>query len=251
MSMANKPVYVAIEVKKTGRSLLHPLVEVAFAEGRDDGKPIKKTRWSIRCTPESEQRIHGQMADQWQNDYKEDRDQYQAVFWDLNKSLWSEIQADQETKPASVIYPLIADYLEDLYDRYDETTHIVWLSTNPLVDIAHLDFWLLSSGARFMGCRIDSVSGKANAVQNPIERIAGLASYQVQEVMKLRDETVKKAEWKLGRSETQAEFTLFTQFAIDQVTSRYGTTAAGPTSAAMAGLTTAATPGLTNLKIAS
>lgn len=211
-------VYVAINIKKAGDTLLHPIVEIGVAIGTKNEKPVVKKRWSIECNAKTEQAVLEPLHDLWQIEYKDRRDHFQREFWQKEApSLWDDIQNDPATRPAHKVYPEIAEYLSELYSQHADQ-EVVWLSGNPAFDLGHLDFWLIGSGARLAGCAVDA---KLNQVSNPHERLKGMSSYQIEEVQKVREEAAKKAAWCKGRSDSDAEWLLLTQLAIDEVAGRY------------------------------
>lgn len=205
--------YLAISARRSGPSFLHPLVEIGFAYGtcKDD---MMKKRWLIKCTTESEQALIGQMADSWQSEYNESSSIYRLEHWADDD--WDAIQNDKAVQPAKVVYAEVAEFLNSLTAEHKETP--IRLLCQDETEIAHIDFWLLTTGNRFLGCRYD-VHGQELNVDDPytgaLLRVSDEEQDAADELVDAWSATLNNN--KEFRSDDHAQLLLVYQFAIDQV----------------------------------
>ena len=197
--------YLSLSIHTTGPSLLHPLGEIGIAYGTNSDDVVKK-RWAIRCTPETEAALVSQMADYWQAEYKQTR-------WDRDE-LWNEVQADPNIQSAKDVYIEVAQFLNDITAEFKGDC--IWLSEGDSAEMNVLDFWLLTTGNRFLGCRFD-VDGEDILVENPFDTPEEDED-AVEEVERLLKESGLD-EKQLLRSDDRAHLVLLRQFAVDKVQS--------------------------------
>ncbi len=149
----DKPVvYMGVCARRIGPSYLHPIVEIGIAYGTKKEDIVRK-HWLVKCNDETEDALINQMADSWQQEYNESR-------WDYDQDEDTAAKA----KPAKVVYTEVADVLNEVTTSDDNRTVVVL--HGDVAEIAHLDFWLLTTGNRFLGCGYD-VNGKELRVENP------------------------------------------------------------------------------------
>lgn len=204
--------YLAVSARRSGPSFLHPLVEIGFAYGTNKDDMAKK-RWAIKCSPESEQALISQMADSWQSEYNQSSSWYRAEHWGDDD--WDAIQNDPAIQTAKVVYAEVAEFLNAF--TADHKGKEVRLLCQDETEIAHIDFWLLTTGNRFLGCRYD-VHGQQLGVDDPYTDALLGASEEQQDAA---DEFVDAwsgtlPENKQFRSDDHAQLLLVYHFAIDK-----------------------------------